>query len=109
MFYCSSIFPFDVWDKLWALIRPDPEVSALIQFPFELHTDASFTDRGAVLYKGLTEVGKTVAYASRNLKPFKKKYVAYKLVFLALRWAVKTNSMTISKVQSLRLCCITKP
>ena len=25
-----SIFPFDVWDKLWLLIRPVPEVSSLI-------------------------------------------------------------------------------
>ena len=24
------IFPFDVWDKLWILIRPDPEVSLLV-------------------------------------------------------------------------------
>ena len=24
------IFPFDVWDKLWILIRPVPEVSLLI-------------------------------------------------------------------------------
>ena len=27
---CLSIFPFDVWDKLWVLIRSVPEVSLLI-------------------------------------------------------------------------------
>ena len=29
---CLSIFPFDVWDRLWVLIRPVPEVSFLLQF-----------------------------------------------------------------------------
>ena len=28
---CLSIFPFDVWDKLWVLIRSVPEVSLLIK------------------------------------------------------------------------------
>ena len=27
---CLSIFPFDVWDKLWVLIRSVPEVFLLI-------------------------------------------------------------------------------
>ena len=27
---CLSIRPFDVWDKLWVLIRSVPEVSLLI-------------------------------------------------------------------------------
>ena len=27
---CSSIFPFDVWDGLWVLIRPISEVSLLL-------------------------------------------------------------------------------
>ena len=27
---CLSIFPFDVWDKLWVLYRPVPEVSLRI-------------------------------------------------------------------------------
>ena len=29
---CLSIFPFDVWDKLWVRILPVHEVSLLIQF-----------------------------------------------------------------------------
>ena len=29
---CLSIFPFDVWEKLWVLIRSVPEVSLLIKF-----------------------------------------------------------------------------
>ena len=27
---CLAIFPFDVWDKLWVLIQPVPEVSLLL-------------------------------------------------------------------------------
>ena len=27
---CLSIFPFDVWDKLWVLTRPVPEVALVI-------------------------------------------------------------------------------
>ena len=27
---CLFIFPFDVWDKFWVLIRPVPEVSLFI-------------------------------------------------------------------------------
>ena len=27
---CVSVFPFDVWDGLWVLIRPVPEVSLLL-------------------------------------------------------------------------------
>ena len=30
LFKFLLIFPFDVWDKLWVLIRPVPEVSLLI-------------------------------------------------------------------------------
>ena len=29
---CLSMFPFHVWDKLWVLIRPIPEVSLVISF-----------------------------------------------------------------------------
>ena len=29
---CLSMFPFHVWDKLWVLIRPMPEVSLVILF-----------------------------------------------------------------------------
>ena len=31
-----SIFPFDVWDKLWVLIRSVPEESLLIYFTLKL-------------------------------------------------------------------------
>ena len=27
---CLSVYPFDVWDGLWVLIRPVPEVSLLL-------------------------------------------------------------------------------
>ena len=29
---CLSVFLFDVWDKLWVLIRPVPEISLLLEF-----------------------------------------------------------------------------
>ncbi len=55
---------------------------------FKLHTDASGTGLGAVLYQCQEGVDRVVAYASRSLKPAEKRYPAHKLEFLALKWAV---------------------
>ena len=54
---------------------------------FNLHTDASNSGVGTVLYQnqGLDRV---IAYASKSLKPAEKNYPAHKLEFLALTWAV---------------------
>ena len=35
---CLSTFPFDVWDKLWVLIRSVPQVSLLIIVSVVLRT-----------------------------------------------------------------------
>ena len=57
--------------------------------PFVLHTDASTTGLGAVLYQK-QEDGKerVIAYASRTLNKSEWNYDAHKLEFLALKWAV---------------------
>ena len=57
--------------------------------PFKLHTDAGGLGLGAVLYQ-THEDGKdrVLAYASRVLSYMEAKYPAYKLEFLALKWAV---------------------
>ena len=54
-----------------------------------LHTDASTTGLGAVLYQK-QEDGKerVIAYASRTLNKSEWNYDAHKLKFLALKWAI---------------------
>ena len=57
--------------------------------PFVLHTDASTTGLGAVLYQK-QEDGKerVIVYASRTLNKSERNYNAHKLKFLALKWAI---------------------
>ena len=57
--------------------------------PFVLHTDASTTGLGAVLYQK-QEDGKerVIAYASCTLNKSERNYDAHKLKFLALKWAI---------------------
>lgn len=56
--------------------------------PFVLHTDASAKGLGAVLYQEQEGKLKVIAYASRGLRAREKNYPAYKMEFLALKWAV---------------------
>ena len=67
-----------------------PSVLAYPNFslPFELHTDASTKALGAVLYQTQDGMKRVIAYASRALTKPERKYSAYRLEFLALKWAV---------------------
>ena len=57
--------------------------------PFKLHTDACNSGLGAVLYQTSKDVlGRVIAYTSRTLSKSERNYPAYKLEFLALKWAV---------------------
>ena len=60
--------------------------SANYKQPFVLHTDASTTGLGAVLYQRQSDSKeRVIAYASQ---PAERNYDAHKLEFLALKWAV---------------------
>ena len=71
-------------------ILSSPPVLGYADFslPFELHTDASRTALGCVLYQEKDGVKRVIAYASRALGKAERKYPAHKLEFLALKWAV---------------------
>ena len=58
--------------------------------PFLLHTDASETGVGAVLYQQQNGVLQVIAYGSRTLSPSERNYHLHsgKLEFLALKWSI---------------------
>ena len=70
------------------LVNPPVLAYADYRLPFKLHTDASTTGLGAVLYQQQDGQDRVVAYASRSLKTSEKNYPAHKLEFLALKWAI---------------------
>ena len=70
------------------LMSPPILAYADYTLPFKLHTDASTTGLGAVLYQKHQGEDKVVAYASTSLKPSESNYPAHKLEFLAFKWAV---------------------
>ena len=71
--------------------------------PFELHTDASERGLCTVLYQkqdyGTDHV---IACASCTLSKSEKNYDVHKLEFLALKWSVQKDSMSIYMVGILR-------
>ena len=70
------------------LTNPPVLAYADYRYQFKLHTDASSTGLGAVLYQNQDGQDRVVAYASRSLRPSEKNYPAHKLEFLALKWSV---------------------
>ena len=58
------------------------------QKPYVLHTDASTSGLGAVLYQEQEGQLRVIAYASRGLSRSESRYPAHKLEFLALKWSV---------------------
>ena len=70
------------------LMNPPVLAYADYRLPFKLHTDASTMGLGAVLYQHQDGQDRVVAYASRSLKTSERNYPAYKLEFLALKWAI---------------------
>ena len=69
-----------------------PPVMAYPNFeePFLLHTDASETGLGAVLYQQQNGILLVIAYGSRTLSPSERNYHLHsgKLEFLALKWSI---------------------
>lgn len=58
------------------------------KLPYILHTDASTTGLGAILYQEQDGHLRVIAYASRGLSQSESRYPAHKLEFLALKWSV---------------------
>ena len=79
----------EVFDYIKELLS-SPPILAYPDFslPFELHTDASCKALGAVLYQEQDGLKRVIAYASRALSKSEQKYSAFKLEFLALKWAI---------------------
>ena len=79
----------DAFQRLKNLLVSAPILGyANSKLPFELHTDASGTALGAVLYQNQEDGKKVISYASRGLTKSEARYPAHKLEFLALKWAV---------------------
>ena len=77
----------EAFDKLTeALVTPTILGYADYSLPFELHTDASQSALGALLYQEQDGVKQVISYASRTKSECN--YPAHKLEFLALKWAV---------------------
>ena len=76
--------------------------------PFKLHTDASENGLGAVLYQNQGDgTDHVIGYASWTLSKSEKNYDVHKLEFLALKWSVTDNSMSICMVDILKYIWIT--
>ena len=78
------------FDKLKDLCTSTPILAyADYKKPFQLQTDASDLGLGAVLYQvNDDKYQRVIAYASHSLSNTERNYLAHKLEFLVLKWAV---------------------
>ncbi|KAJ8381090.1 hypothetical protein SKAU_G00018680 [Synaphobranchus kaupii] len=78
--------------------------------PFILSTDASLDGLGAVLSQvpAGEDKARPIAFTSKSLSHSQAKYPAYRLEFLALKWAVceKFNSRLLEQVCSVNDSCV---
>ena len=75
------------FQKLKELVSSEP-ILGFPDYSKQLHTDASGSGLGAILYQEQDGVKRVIAYASRALNKSEKNYPAHKLEFLALKWSV---------------------
>ncbi len=96
----ESLSPMWKWDEVQESafqklkqILTSPPVLAYPDYgkPFVLHTDASFSGLGAVLYQKIEGEDRVILYASRGLSKSEQRYPVHKLEFLALKWAVTSK------------------
>ena len=55
---------------------------------FKLYTDVCIWGLGTILYQNQDRIDRVICYASRTLSKTEHKYLAHKLEFLALKWAI---------------------
>ena len=66
------------------LTHPPILAYADYKLPFKLHTDASSTGLGSVLYHNQEGLDRVVVYANRMLEPAEKNYPVHKLEYLGI-------------------------
>ena len=80
---------YEAFLKLKGLCTSTP-VLAFADFgrPFHLHSDASISDLGTLLYQEYDGKDSVIGFASQGLFKSEVCYAAHKLEFLALKWAI---------------------
>lgn len=77
------------FQKLIDLLSSAPVLAfADFSLPFIVHTDASASGLGGILYQEQNGLKRPIAFASRSLSPSESRYPTSKLEFLALKWCV---------------------
>ena len=56
--------------------------------PFKLPDDACVSRLGAILYQNQNGINSVIGYVSWSLSKTEQKYLAHKLTFLELKWAI---------------------
>ena len=82
-------FRWEAFRTIIAKLSSPPVLAyANYKLPFKVHTDASTSGLGAVLYQQQDGIDRVIAYASLSLKPAERNYLTHKLEFLAMKWAI---------------------